>query len=76
MNGTVRLIGGLVPTEGTVQMCVDGRWRELCYSDWGNQEAVVVCRKLGLPATGECNIILELYSIILSLFIVLYSCSW
>ena len=52
--GNVRLIGGLVPTEGTVQMCVGGRWRELCYSSWSYQEAFVVCRQLGLPATGEC----------------------
>ena len=58
MNGTVRLIGGLVQTEGTVQMCVDGRWREICNSYWGNQEAFVVCRQLGLPATGECDIII------------------
>ena len=55
--GNVRLIGGLVPTEGTVQMCVGERWRELCYSDWSYQEAFVVCRQLGLPATGECVII-------------------
>ena len=61
VNGTVHLIGGLVPTEGTVQMCVGGRWRELCNRYWGNQEAVVVCRQLGLPATGECDIILVSY---------------
>ena len=54
VNGSVHLIGGLVPTEGTVQMCVGGRWRELCYRSWGHQEAFVVCRQLGLPATGEC----------------------
>ena len=53
-----------MPTEGTVQMCVDGRWREMCNSYWGNQEAFVVCRQLGLPATGECDIFLVSYSII------------
>ena len=58
INGSVRLIGGLVPTEGTVQMWVGGRWRELCYSfSWSYEEAFVVCRQLGLPATGECVII-------------------
>ena len=42
-----------------MQVCVDGRWRELCNSDWGNQEAFVVCRQLGLPATGECDMTQE-----------------
>ena len=53
VNGAIHLIGGLVPTEGIVQICVGGRWRELCYSGWGYQEAFVVCRQLGLPATSE-----------------------
>ena len=51
--GSVKLTGGLIPTEGTVLMCVGGRWRKLCYSYWGYQEAFVVCRQLELPATGE-----------------------
>ena len=77
VNGVVRLIGGLVPTEGTVQMCVGGRWRELCYSSWGYQEAFVVCRQLGLPATGECNIIIVKYCITCNdHFSLFYSCSW
>ena len=65
VTGNVRLIGGLVPTEGTVQMCVGGRWRELCYrySRWRYQEAFVVCRQLGLPATGEWVIITHYYVI-------------
>ena len=38
-------------------MCVGERWRELCYSGWDYKEAFVVCRQLGLPATGECVLI-------------------
>ena len=59
VTGNVRLIGGLVPTEGTVQMCMGGRWRELCHSGWGYQEVFVVCRQLGLPATGECRYVVK-----------------
>ena len=52
-DGHVRLVGGLVDNEGTVELCQDGSWNSLCYKDWGYQEAFVVCRQLGLPATGE-----------------------
>ena len=52
-NGDVRLVGGLVDIEGTVEFCVNGSWNSLCQKSWGYQEAFVVCRQLGLPATGK-----------------------
>ena len=52
-DGHVRLVGGLVESEGTVEFCQNGAWNSLCYSSWGYQEAFVVCRQLGLPATGK-----------------------
>ena len=51
-SGSVRLTGGLIPTEGTVEVCYNGAWNSVCDYRWGYQEAFVVCRQLGLPATG------------------------
>ena len=52
-SGSVRLTDGLIPTEGTVEVCNDGAWNSVCDGGWGYQEAFVVCRQLGLPATGN-----------------------
>ena len=54
-SGSVRLTDGLIPTEGTVEVCSNGAWNSVCDSNWGYQEAFVVCRQLGLPATGTVN---------------------
>ena len=34
-------------------MCYNGAWTFVCHYDYGYQEAFVVCRHLGLPATGN-----------------------
>ena len=61
-SGTVLLVSGLIPEEGTVQVCVNGVWSSVCdnswdyrwdYSSWDYKDAFVVCRQLGYPATGE-----------------------
>ena len=52
-SGTVRLIDGLIPEEGTVEVCMNGMWSSVCPSYWDYKDAFVVCRQLGYPATGE-----------------------
>ena len=54
-SGTVRLIDGLIPEEGTVEVCVNSVWSSVCDSSWDYKDAFVVCRQLGYPATGEDN---------------------
>ena len=51
-HGSVRLSGGLTPTEGRVEVCVNGIWSAVCHYDWNYQDAFVVCRQLGYPASG------------------------
>ncbi len=51
-NGDIRLVDGLISTEGRVEVCMDGRWTGICDSSWNYQDAFVVCRQLGYPATG------------------------
>ena len=53
---TVRLIGGLIPEEGTVEVCMNAVWSSVCDSSWDYKDAFVVCRQLGYPATGEDDV--------------------
>ena len=50
-DDSVRLVGGLEPTEGRVEVCAQGRWTGVCDWSWSDQDAFVVCRQLGYPAT-------------------------
>ena len=46
---SVRLVGGGVPTQGRVEISVEGQWGSICSYGWQKQDADVVCRMLGLP---------------------------
>ena len=55
IHGAVRLIGGLIAEEGTVEVCMNAVWSSVCDSSWDYKDAFVVCRQLGYPARGEEN---------------------
>ena len=50
--GTIRLVGGLIPQEGIVEVCLNGGWSGVCDIGWNYQDAFVVCRQLEYPSTG------------------------
>ena len=54
-DGDLRLIGGLVDSEGTVEICQSGGWSSLCPRNWGYQDKLMVCNKLQLPTDGKTN---------------------
>ena len=54
-DGDVRLVDGdnYNATSGRVEYCVGGLWGTVCNYRWGDADAAVVCRQLGLNAHGS-----------------------
>lgn len=46
------MVGGMSPTEGRVEVCVNMNWGTVCDDFWNAPDAMVVCRQLGFSAMG------------------------
>ena len=66
-DGELRLANGLTQYEGRVEICFNNTWGAVCgsaydyyyyYYSFGESEAAVVCRQLGLVPFGMISVLL------------------
>ena len=71
-DSDVRLypVDGSRENEGLVQYCHSGQWGVVCYDDWDNNDATVVCRQLGFNVEGM--LFANIYFFTTTTFIFLY----
>lgn len=52
-DGDIRLVGGSITSEGSVEICYGGHWLSVCDKEWGEHQASAICTQLGLGGEGE-----------------------
>lgn len=51
-DGDVRLVGGSVANEGTVEICFNNLWGTVNEAGWGDDAASILCYQLGFEKEG------------------------
>ena len=52
-TGELRLVGGNIPNEGRVEICMNNVWGTVCDDLWSSTDATVVCQELGYSTQGQ-----------------------
>lgn len=52
-NGQIRLLGGVNPRQGRVEICYYNQWGTVCDDGFGAPEASVICQQLGF--SDQCT---------------------
>lgn len=58
--GAVRLVGGVSPYEGRVELCGSDGWGTVCDDQWNSVNARVVCRQLNLTSSTSSGMDLNI----------------
>ena len=53
-DGEVRLVNGLFPSQGRVEVCLGGTWGSVCDNAWDRLDAIVVCKQLNMSTERKC----------------------
>ena len=58
-TGQLELLGGIIPNEGRVEICLNNVWSTVCDDYWSSTDATVVCRQLGYSTQGRTLVQLQ-----------------